>query len=341
MIKKNPIVRYKILDELLSNRNVNYTTEDLTNKVNARLEGLGLEPVGRRCIEKDIAALQLAPYEADIERRNLQHGKCLRYADPTFSIFKPKLSAEEENLLSEVLSTLGQFEGLNNFEWMEDLKKRLKVKVDRKIIEFDTNPYLKNRNILGDLFNAISDKVVLHIKYKSFTSDEIYDYELHPYLLKEYNSRWYLVSWSKKWGMRNLAIDRIVSYETMGHIPFVEPSVDLETYYEDVVGITNYKDKEVEDILLWVSEGGVPYLETKPFHASQTRIKGENEVSLRYKYRVPSGGAFFKLKCKLNYELESLIMSKMEQIVVLGPSKLSEDIYRRLKEMTQNYENLM
>ena len=54
MVKKNAIMRYKILDSLLSNRNRYYSTLDLLEKVNEALVLDGMEPVSRRCIEKDL-----------------------------------------------------------------------------------------------------------------------------------------------------------------------------------------------------------------------------------------------------------------------------------------------
>lgn len=68
MIKKNAIMRYKTLDSLLSNRNRYYSVPDLLKRVNEVLELDGMEPVSRRCIEKDLNALECAPYDAPIER---------------------------------------------------------------------------------------------------------------------------------------------------------------------------------------------------------------------------------------------------------------------------------
>ena len=160
MIKKNAIMRYKILDSMLSNRNRHYTISDLLEKVNETLEADGMEPVSRRCIEKDLNALECAPYSADIERVWSSGYKYIRYSEDGFSIFTKKLSDDEENLLSEVLNTLGQFGGIDNFEWLDSLKSRLDIKEHRKIIEFDSNPYLTNSNLLGSLFTAISNDLM-------------------------------------------------------------------------------------------------------------------------------------------------------------------------------------
>lgn len=59
---KNAMTRYKILDELLSNRYHDYTLDDLTDIVNDRLAVLNIEPIVRRTIEKDIQYLE---YDSD------------------------------------------------------------------------------------------------------------------------------------------------------------------------------------------------------------------------------------------------------------------------------------
>ena len=53
---KNAMTRYKILDDLLSNRYHNYSLDDLTEEVNYRLSEMYPDTNGvvRRTIEKDI-----------------------------------------------------------------------------------------------------------------------------------------------------------------------------------------------------------------------------------------------------------------------------------------------
>lgn len=58
---KNAMTRYKILDDLLSNRYHNYSLDDLTEELNRRLNEMDIDSVTRRCVEKDIHYLE---YEA-------------------------------------------------------------------------------------------------------------------------------------------------------------------------------------------------------------------------------------------------------------------------------------
>lgn len=340
MIKKNAIMRYKILDSLLSNQNRYYTITDLLDKVNEALELDGMEPVSRRCIEKDLNALECAPYDADIVREWKNGRKYIRYEEVEFSIFTKKLSEDEENLLSEVLNTLGQFEGLDSFEWLESLKTRLDIKEHRRIIQFDNNPYLQNSNLLGSLFTAISNKQVLALKYHTFYNPEVKEVVVHPYLLKEYNKRWFLIVGLEDGTILNFAIDRIDGFEPMPHIKYIEPDEELESRFDDIVGVSIYKGSALEEILLWVSEAQYPYIKTKPLHGSQRDVKGEESATLQAQYAVLDKGYFVKLKCILNVELEQLLMSMMDQVVVLSPSSLKSRLHDKVSNLKNYYEEV-
>jgi predicted DNA-binding transcriptional regulator YafY len=340
MVKKNAIMRYKILDSLLSNRNRYYSISELLEKVNEALELDGMEPVSRRCIEKDLNTLECAPYEAAIERVWYHGKKCIRYAEEGFSIFTKKLTEEEENLLSEVLNTIGQFDGLDTFEWLDSLKKRLDIKEHRRIIQFDSNPYFEGRNLIGSLFTAISNKQVLALKYHTFKDPQVKEVVVYPYLLKEYNNRWFLIVGVEDGTILNFALDRIDDFKPMPHIDYIEPDEDLESRFDDIVGVTLFKDKPTEDILLWVNEEGYQYVKTKPLHGSQRDVKGEEDKAVRERYPVLQGGRFFRLQCILNYELEQLLMSKMNQLVVLEPATLKDSLINRIKKMDSLYSSI-
>lgn len=273
-----------------------------------------MEPVSRRCIEKDLVTLECAPYEASIERVWYCGKKCIRYEEDGFSIFTKKLTKDEENLLSEVLNTIGQFDGLDTFEWLDGLKRRQDIKEHRRIIEFDSNPYFSGRNLIGSLFTAISNKQVIALKYHTFKNPEIKEVVVYPYLLKEYNKRWFLIVGLVDGTILNFALDRIDWFKPMPHIDYVEPDEGLESRFDDIVGVT--------------------------LHGSQRNVKGDEEKLLREKFPILQGGCFFRMKCILNYEIEQLFMSKMDQVVVLEPSVLSDSLRERIKKLNMLYSNI-
>ncbi len=252
---KNALIRYKFLDEMLSDRHHYYDINDLTEKCNEKLLDAGFREVSRRCIEKDIVYLTETPFNAPIKRFKWNGKNCVAYKNSSFSIFKQEMSNEERSLLHAVLNTIGQFDGLDHFEWLEKFKIGLDIKERRPIISFSNNPYYLNSNLLGTLFDIISNEVVIRLSYHTFNDATIRSIDFHPYLLKQYNDRWYLLGAAdsdKK--ILNFALDRINQVEPLPEKKYIKCSEDLSERFEDIVGVTLYEDCPVEHILCWVSD---------------------------------------------------------------------------------------
>ncbi len=219
---KNAMTRCMVLDELLSNQQHPRTLDELTDKVNERLATLDIKPVTRRCIEKDIQFLENdSPWMVDIDRFsvadiNPETGRsvtrrCLCYKEPGYSIFKKEMTEDEKYLLSQVLSLLGQFDGLPDFEGFDHLAKSLDVKPQRPVIMLDKNPQKNKTTLLAQAYSAVAKEWTVNLHYHTF-QDPATDrcIQFYPYLLKEYNRRWYLVgadAHDKK--LLSFALDRI------------------------------------------------------------------------------------------------------------------------------------
>lgn len=327
---------------MLSDRHHFYDINDLVEKCNEKLINAGLSEVTRRCIEKDINYLEYDPFFADIERFRVNGKRCLRYSNPSYTIFRKELSEEESNLILEVLNTIGQFEGLSHFEWLNKFKVGLGLKDRPRIISFSNNPYLQNSNLLGKLFDNISNEVVIKLSYHTFADDIIRSIDFHPYLLKQYNNRWYLLGAAdsdKK--LLHFALDRIDKVEPLPEKKYLPCSEDLTERFEDIVGVTLYEDRPMEHILCWASENSKGYVNSKPIHGSYTPIKGEKDRQLRGEYPKLEGGMFFTLDCIKNYELVRELCSYGKDLVVLSPQNIKDEILRRTNEVLQKYKELI
>ena len=338
---KNAFIRYKFLDRLLSNRHHYYDRKALWEKVNEMLEDAGFKEVTRRCIETDIIDLMDSPFNAPIEEYQAGGKTCLRYKRG-FSIFKEELSREERYLLREVLNTIGQFDGLDNFEWLDKFKLGLDIEERNQIISFSNNPYLQNSNLLGTLFDLISNEVVIRLSYHTFTDATVRSIEFHPYLLKQYNDRWFLLGAAdsdKK--TLTFALDRIDDVEPLPEKKYVECSEDLYERFEDIVGVTLYEDRPVEHILCWVSDASKGYVDTKPIHGSYTPKKGETEQQLRIEYPQLEGGMFFTLDCIRNRELISVLLSYGKDLIVLrSTGTIADEVRKCVDEMSEQYRRI-
>ena len=340
---KNAFIRYKYLDRLLSDRHHYYDMNALTEKVNDMMERdmLGMS-VGVRTIQKDILALQLAPFSAPIDFKKINGKNVYRYTDPTFSIFSQELSREERNLLREVLNTIGQFNGLDNFQWLDNFKIGLGLEDRRQIISFSNNLYYEGSNLLGTLFDQISNEVVIRLSYHTFNDETVRALDFHPYLLKQYNDRWYLIGAAdsdKK--ILHFALDRIDNVEPLPQKKYEQCSEDLAERFEDIVGVTLYEDRPVEHILCWVSDTSKGYVDTKPIHGSYTPIKGEDDEQLHKEYPQLQGGMFFTLDCISNFELIRELCSYGKELLVLrSDGTVADEVRKRICEMNEKYSEL-
>lgn len=349
---KNAMTRYQIIDKLLSDRYHNYSLDDLTEEVSRQLAEVNPESNGvvRRTIEKDIHYLEyewpqmveierysVAAY--DKERKKTYTKQCLRYAQPGFSIFKKTLSSDEEYLLREALSLLGQFDGLPNLDALESLRLGLSVKDEgRRIISFTRNP-LENSNLIGELFTAISQKQVIELRYHKFgTPEERQTINLIPYMLKEYNRRWYLIGVAEGGSkILNFGLERIDGVKPLPAHQYEEFDGDINEFFDDIIGVTNYAERPVLNILFWVNDQSKEYVASKPIHDSQRHYKGAAEAAYRAKYPTLEGGYFFSIECKENYELIRELTSFGEELIVLSPEEVREKIRERIEKMRRAY----
>lgn len=179
-------------------------------------------------------------------------------------------------------------------EALEGLRLGLGVnRNDRKIISLAKNP-LENSNILGELFTAISHKQVIELHYHKFQeSGNILSVNVHPYLLKEYNRRWYLFAAAESdEKFLCFALDRIDSIVPQPSHHYIEYDGEIDERFEDIIGVT-LNDGPVLQIVFWVSDKSKDYVETKPLHESQKHIKVELEEKFKNDYPILLGGGSF------------------------------------------------
>lgn len=336
---KNALIRYKYLDRLLSDHHHYYDIHDLTEKVNYKLEDDGFEMVTQRCIEKDLIDMQ-GLFSAPIEHEKRSGKNCIFYWNRSYSIFSQEMSREERNLLREVLSTIGQFDGLDNFKWLDDFKIGLGLEERRQIISFSNNRFLTNSNLLGTLFDNISNEVVIRLSYHTFSDETIRSIDFHPYMLKQYNDRWFLLGAADTdQKILNFALDRIDKVEPLPEKKYIECPEDIYERFEDIVGVTLYEDRQVEHIVCWVSDASKGYVNTKPIHESYTPYKGEKESQMHEQYPQLDGGLFFSIDCIPNFELIRELCSFGGNLVVLSPEPVKKEIKNRLSIHLAQYQD--
>jgi len=96
---------------------------------------------------------------------------------------------------------------------LEDKVNR-ETKQETPIIFMETNDQLTGLEHLESIYQAILKRLVLKVTYKSFRSRTPSTFDFHPYILKEFNNRWFMVG-KKDEGRNilNLALDRLISLD--------------------------------------------------------------------------------------------------------------------------------
>ena len=189
------------------------------------------------------------------------------------------------------------------------------------------------------LFSLISNKKVVDADYEPF-GESVRRIRLYPYLLKQYNDRWFLLGAAdsdKK--MLNFALDRIDKVEPLPEKKYIDCPEDIYERFDDIVGVTLYEDRQVEHILCWVNDSSKGYVNTKPIHESYTPIKGAKDVELHEQYQHLEGGLFFYINCIPNFELIRELCSFGGNLVVLSPESIRQEIKNRLIAHLQQYQD--
>ncbi len=323
---KNALIRYQVLDRCFRNSGKMYFWEDLLEECNKAL--IDFDPtsdgIQRRQLFDDIRFMESeAGWSIPLGRIRYGRKVYYRYEDLSFSIRNEPLNDSEAEQIKSALQIISRFSGTPQFEWVNEMIPMLESKfglIERKseIISFESNIDLKGLHFLTPLFNAIINERVLSVKYKDFKSSEPYDITFHPYYLKQYNNRWFVLGLNSEnqvstW---NLALDRIESLVETAE-KYTPSETDWEAYFYDLVGVTHPEGGKLQEIILKFTPEIAPYIITKPIHPSQ-------------KYKNGPTGLEVKIKVIPNFELERLVLSFNEQVKVISPSDFKELISQRL-----------
>lgn len=330
---KHAQIRYQALDKCFSNAGRMYFLKDLLHVCNTALMDYAPSSSGiaRRQLFEDIRFMESEQgWSIPLER--YKHGRQVyyRYADLGFSINNQPLNDSEAGQLRETLLTLSRFKGMPQFGWMEELIAKLESGLGlfsraQGIMQFEDNSYLHGTEYLTPIFNAIANCRVLAVSYQGFKQPTPSFIEFHPYLLKEYNSRWFAFGWNTAAkAISNLALDRIVELNETAN-EFRSNDIDFEDYFHDVVGVTVNLEAPVEQVLIRVSPSLWPYVESKPLHGSQ-RVLTRNEE-----------GIVMELKVQVNFELIALLFSYGEELKVDAPSHLVSRLIGKAQTLLNNY----
>jgi predicted DNA-binding transcriptional regulator YafY len=335
-VNRNALLRYKTIDHCLRNRRRKWTLDDLIEAVsNTLYEYEGIDKgISRRSIQADLQVMRSSRlgYNAPIV---VTDKKYYSYADKDYSITNIPLSEQDLARMNEAVEMLRQFKGFSHFSQLNEVVQKLEDHVyaatnnTRSVIEFEKNDQLKGLNFLDELYRSIIQQKTLRLSYQSFTARTAHAFFFHPWWLKEFKNRWFVVGVKGKSSpVMTLALDRIHSLEVVD-MPLYIPNekYDAGTYYKDVIGVSVSENVRPSNVKIQVDPTNAPYVETKPLHHSQQVVE-RNEK-----------GIIISLKVQINFELQREILGFGPAMTVLAPESLRKELQKKFFEGVTKYEN--
>jgi predicted DNA-binding transcriptional regulator YafY len=332
---RNALIRYKTIDKCLQRRNRKWTLEDLIDACSDALyeyEGID-KGVSKRTVQSDIQTMRSDKlgYNAPII---VIDKKYYTYEDPNYSITNIPLSEQDLGLLSESIAMLKQFKGFSHFRELEGMVQKLEDHVysqqsaTNPVIDFEKNDNLKGLEYLDPIYQTIIKQEPIDITYQSFKARKASTFTFHPYLLKEFRNRWFVIGKrDREPTILNLALDRIIDIIPNEEVIYQLGDFDSESYFKNVIGVSVSNNVETQSVVLFVNHKHAPYILTKPLHHSQKVIQKDHY------------GVTISLDVQLNFELEKEILSYGEAVRVLAPNRLKRNIRERLENANENYQS--
>lgn len=189
---------------------------------------------------------------------------------------------------------------------------------------FEQRKALGTKHMAGLLY-AVQNSWVVEFEYKKFWDGSSSKRSVHPISLKEARNRWYLIAKDEKDGIiKNFSLDRIedlsITKEKFSPIEY-----DVEKEFKDSFGIINGTDEEAIEVILSFTPREGRYVGSLPLHSSQELIE-ENHKEFKYRYFI-----------RPTYDFKMEILSYGDQVKVLAPTTLQQQIKEQLKRSIAQY----
>jgi predicted DNA-binding transcriptional regulator YafY len=324
---KHALIRYRVIDKCLRQTDKAWNWKSLAEACGVEIEKVTSKPttLSERTIKGDLQSMrhdEALGYFAPIEYDRVE--KSYYYSNRQYSITEAPLNRSDSEELKNAIGLLRQFTGFQHLAGIGNIIQKLELlayestSTSESIVHLAQPSEIPGQKWLDQLYEAIKEQKALAMTYKPFDR-EASAAIISPYLLKEYDNRWYL--YAKNHGklvLRTYGLERIT--ELKGSLQAYKPADDFdpERYFKDIIGVTLEPNKNPQKIQLEVYGNTKNYILTKSLHKTQ-RIVEERK-----------GSVVIELSLIPNYELESLIMSFGEQLKVLKPAALQKRIAKRL-----------
>lgn len=178
---------------------------------------------------------------------------------------------------------------------------------------------------LVPLVTAMKEGKAVEITHRGFGKEKESTFIVHPYCLKLFRRRWYLVARSESFKkLRIYGLDRILDLKQTD-IPFEVPTdFSGADFFADYYGMSHPERKPVT-VELKVDLSQVEFFRSLDIHPSQEETVTAADHSV-FRYRLVP-----------NYEFIQEILSRGSTVEVLSPASLREEIADEARKMLERY----
>lgn len=174
---------------------------------------------------------------------------------------------------------------------------------------------------------AMLERRELLLEYRKYTGTDSEILHIHPYAVKEFAKRWYIVAWCLERGaLRVYGMDRILSLEPTGGTYRLPRDFDLSSLFVYSYGPYLPEGRKPELIRLRAFGTEAAFLEDLPLHPSQTLVERGDQAAVFRLYLIPTANFIMEL-CRHGARIE-----------VLEPASLREAVREELKKTLALYE---
>ena len=328
---RNALLRYKTIDHCLCNRYRQWTLDDLIEACSDALyeyEGIR-KGISRRTIQLDIQTMRSdrLGYNAPIV---VVDNKYYTYDDPDYSILHSPLTERDMTELTEAVGVMKQMTVFPAMAGVSDLVSRMEEQVNmaagnrEPLILMERNDRLRGLEYVSVIYDALRNRCAQQMTYQSFKAQQPTTFVFYPYVLKEYNNRWFVLGKrkSKSRFMSILALDRIKELHTLPDEPYFKPKqFDAEKYFSEMVGVSRNENDKPQTVKFWASQMDSPYFVTKPIHHTQEVVQQNEE-----------GETLFSIEVIINRELMRAFLGFGPGVKVVEPRALAAYIKKRHRD---------
>ena len=182
-----------------------------------------------------------------------------------------------------------------------------------------------SHRFLTSVIDSMRDNNKLCVSYKGHSMTEYKDMVIHPYSIRLFKRRWYLIAYSEySKGIRLYMLDRAASVNVLDEVFEMPEDFDAEGYFEDFYGVRRSEDAK-QKVVIKVSSRIRDLIRTVPLHKSQEEIETSKEYSL------------FEYHLRLNFDFKQEIISYLDSVEVMEPLSLRKEIGRTVLDVYLKY----